>query len=289
MTTKANTPERTADALKLLEDGIKKLTSSEEWARYLQMQAAFHTYSFSNVQLILAQRADATRVAGFKTWEKLGRMVRKGEKALWILAPRHYKPKDSLPAPEAQDGSDDTEQLKVYFRAVPVFDISQTEGDELPSLVKKLVGDNDGGAFERLKAFSESRGCPVTVEAITGRSNGYFAPLENRIVVRKGLAPVQAAKTLIHEIAHSFLHTDLQIYQAHRGDCELEAESVAFVVLCHFGIDSGNYSFGYVTGWQGGDEAAIKALKASAQRIQVTAKTIIEGIQQIAEEDPSDE
>lgn len=279
MTTKTNTPDRTGDALKLLEEGIKNLTSSEEWARFLRMQAAFHTYSFSNVQLILAQRPDATRVAGFKTWEKLGRMVKKGEKAIWILAPRFFKPKDSQPATDDEDGSDDTEQLKVYFRAVPVFDISQTEGDELPSPVKKLVGDDDGGVFERLKAFSESRGCPVTVERIAGRSNGYFAPLENRIVVREGLAPVQACKTLAHEIAHSLLHTDIEVYRAHRGDAELEAESVAFVVLHHLGIDAGDYSFGYVTSWQGGDDAAIKALKTSAQRIQSTAKAIIEGIE----------
>lgn len=279
MATKTNTPDRTADALKLLEEGIKNLTSSEDWARYLRMQAAFHTYSFSNVQLILAQRPDTTRVAGFKTWEKLGRMVRKGEKAIWILAPRFYKPKDAQPTPDGQAEADEAEQMKIYFRAVPVFDISQTEGDELPSLVKKLVGDDDGGAFERLKAFSESRGCPVTVEAIAGRSNGYFAPHENRIVVREGLAPVQACKTLAHEIAHSFLHHDIEIYREHRGDCELEAESVAFVVLHHLGIDASDYSFGYVTGWQGGDDAAIKALKASAQRIQVTAKAIIVGIE----------
>ena len=222
MATKTNTPDRTADALKLLEEGIKNLTSSEEWARYLRMQAAFHTYSFSNVQLILAQRPDASRVAGFKTWEELGRMVRKGEKAIWILAPRFYKPKDSQPSPVGQAEADEADQMKICFRAVPVFDISQTEGEELPSLVKKLVGDDDGGGFDRLKAFSASRGCPVAVEAIAGRSNGYFAPHENRIVVREGLAPVQACKTLAHEIAHSFLHTDIEVYRAHRGDCELD-------------------------------------------------------------------
>lgn len=275
-------PDRTADALKLLEEGIKNLTSSDEWTRFLQMQASFHQYSFANTMLILAQRPDASRVAGFKTWEKLGRMVRKGEKAIWILAPRFYKPKDNETTND-QDGNapDDAEEtkMKVYFKAVPVFALEQTEGEPLPEVVRRLKGDDDGGAFKRLKTFSESRGCPVTVEAIAGRSNGYFAPHENRIVVREGLAPVQGCKTLAHEIAHSFLHTDIEVYRAHRGDCELEAESVAFVVLHHLGIDAGDYSFGYVTGWQGGDEAAIKALKASAQRIQVTAKAIIEGIE----------
>lgn len=289
MTTKTNTPDRTADALKLLEEGILRLTSSDEWARYLRMQASFHQYSFANTMLIHAQCPEASRVAGFKTWQKLGRAVRKGERAIWILAPRLYKPKDD----DLQDenGDDDAEETKrkVYFRPVPVFDISQTEGDELPSPVKKLEGDDDGGAFDRLTAFSGSRGCPVTVEPIAGRANGYFAPLENRIVVREDLGPVQACKTLAHEIAHSFLHTDIEVYRAHRGDCELEAESVAFVVLQHLGIDSGGYSFGYVAGWQGGNDAAIKALKTSAQRIQVTAKAIIEGIQQVTSEGICDE
>lgn len=145
--------------------------------------------------------------------------------------------------------------------------------------MRKLDGDDTEGErlFKLLAGHSEAMGCPVTVESIEGAANGFYVPDEHRIVVGDSLSPVQAAKTLCHEIAHSVLHRDFEVYRAHQGDCELEAESVAFIVLNHFGIDAGAYSFGYVTGWKGGDEAAIKALKASAQRIQVTAKVIIEG------------
>ncbi|MBU6428354.1 MAG: ImmA/IrrE family metallo-endopeptidase, partial [Cyanobacteria bacterium REEB65] len=131
----------------------------------------------------------------------------------------------------------------------------------------------------RLAVFSIERGCPVTVEPIAGGANGFYSPAEHRITIAKGLAPDQAAKTLAHEIGHSLLHRDIEVYREHRGDCELEAESTAYVVLQHFGLNAGQYSFGYVASWAGGDEAAIKALKACAGRVQKTARTIISGIE----------
>lgn len=272
-------PDRTADALELLAEGIKKLTSGEEWAKYLRMQSAFHQYSFANTMLILAQCPDATRVAGFKTWLKLNRAVKKGEKAIWILAPRFYKPKasETEPTTTTDDNQDDENEGRVYFRPVPVFDLSQTEGEPLPSPIQRLQGD-DGGLFERTKAWAEAWGCPVTVEDFEGRANGYYEPDRHAITVRAGMPLAQQLKTLVHELAHAHLHRDIEVYRAHRGDCELEAESTAFVVLNHYGIDAGAYSFGYVVGWAGGDESAIKSLKSSAQRIQQTAKAIIDGI-----------
>lgn len=280
----ATAPDRTADALSLLEAGIKTLASSDEWARYLRMQAAFHQYSFSNVQLIMAQQPDATKVAGYRTWEKLGRQVRKYEKGIWILAPRFFKPKtdEAVTATEADDNKAD--EARIYFKAVSVFAIEQTDGEPLPSPVRKLEGDDDGGLFDKFRVFSESRGCPVTVEAIARSANGFFSPVENRIVIREGLAPAHACKTMVHEAAHSILHRDIEVYREHRGDCELEAESVAFVVLSHFGIDSGDYSFGYVASWSDGTDEAIKSLKSSAQKIQATAKAIIAGISEDVEE-----
>ena len=272
-------PDRTADALQLLADGIKNLTNGEEWGKYLRMQSAFHTYSFANTMLLLAQCPDATRVAGFKTWLKLNRAVRKGEKAIWILAPRFYKPKTSATelTTTADDNQDDENEGRVYFRLMPVFDLSQTEGEPLPSLLQKLQGD-DGGLFQRAKTWAEAWGCPVTVEAFEGKANGFYEPDRHAVTVRAGMPPAQQLKTLVHELAHAHLHRDIEVYRAHRGDCELEAESTAFVVLNHFGIDAGAYSFGYVAGWAGGDESAFKHLKSSAQRIQQTAKAIIEGI-----------
>ncbi|MBU6428678.1 MAG: ImmA/IrrE family metallo-endopeptidase [Cyanobacteria bacterium REEB65] len=288
MTTNNTTTDRTAEAMAKLEEGIKALTSSDAWERYLRMQAAFHRYSFSNTVLIYSQMPDATRVAGIRTWNKLGRSVIKGQKAIWILAPVAVGKK----ADQDLDGddADETQRRVVAFRPVPVFDLSQTEGDELPSPVCMLTGNTSSQLFEHLATFSEKRGCPLTVEAISGGANGFFDPTANRIVVREGLAPDHACKTLAHEIAHSILHRDLEIYREHRGDCELEAESASFVVLAHHGINAGQYSFGYVSSWQGGGEAAIKALKASAQRIQVTAKAIIDSIEEtIADDDQAEQ
>lgn len=275
----AKTPDRTGDALKLLEEGIQRLTSSEEWERWLRAQAMFHTYSFSNVQLILAQRPDATRVAGYRTWEQLGRQVRKGERAIWILAPRFYKPKQAEETPDADDNKDPgDDQGRIYFKAVPVFALEQTEGEPLPLVVKKLEGNDEHGLFEQMKTWAEDWGCPVTIEDFPGSANGFYEPEKHAITIRAGMSPVQQLKTLLHELAHAHLHRDLAVYRAHRGDCELEAESTAYCVMAHFGLDSGDYSFGYVSCWAGGDQAAVTSLKASAQRIQATARAIIEGI-----------
>lgn len=273
--------DRTAIALKTLEDGILTLTSSDEWARYLKMQAAFHDYSFNNVLLIMAQRSDATRVAGFRAWKKLGRSVQKGEKALWILAPLVSKVnrEDTADAQDDVKGVDREVRRVVGFRAVAVFDVSQTEGDPLPAPVRKLTGDSGADLFTRVNSWSTANGCPVTVEDFEGRANGFYEPEKHAITVRAGLSPDQALKTLIHEVAHSILHRDPAVYAAHKGDAELEAESVAFVVLQHFGLDSGDYSFGYVAAWQGGGDEAIQALKSSAGRIAATVHSIIAGLE----------
>lgn len=277
MTTQTN--DKITAAMATLEEGIKNIATSGAWVEYLRAQALFHQYSFANTMLILQQRPDATKVAGFHTWKKLGRHVKKGEKALMILAPMVVAKKA-----QAEDESDADEQKpqRVFgFKTVPVFDVSQTEGDPLPTAVRVLDGNASGDLFTRLAAFSEANGCPVRVRPIEGTMRGFYEPLRRRITVREGMPLDQMAKTAAHEIAHSILHHDPEVYAAHRGDCELEAESVAFVVLNHFGVDSGGYSFAYVTGWQGGDANAIKALKASAVRIQQTAKAIIEGIEKI--------
>lgn len=275
MTTKTyEKTDRLADAIQTLEEGITRLTSSDEWLRYLKMQATFHNYSFGNVLLILAQREDASRVAGFQAWKKLGRSVNKGERSIVILAPMTRRI-------ELEDDQGEKKLITrvTGFRAAHVFDVSQTSGQELPQVVRKLQGDDDGGLFEKLKAFSESRGCAVTVETITRSANGYFLPEENRIVVREGLSSLQASKTLCHECCHSILDTDLAAYQEHRPEAELTAESVAYVVMSHFGVNSGAYSWGYVSTWAGGGEEAIKSLRACTQRIQQTAKMIIEGLE----------
>jgi hypothetical protein len=285
------TQDRITNALKSLEEGIQKLAESGEWKKFLEFQSAFHRYSFANTMLILTQRPDATRVAGFKTWKKLGRQVLKGQTALWIMAPvMARKPQDERKVKEVQEDPKDQENVSsghqdghtkvVSFRLVPVFDISQTSGPDLPSPIRKLSGDEGEELFDRLAGFAQSRGIDVVIRAIDDETsaNGYYEPEKRKITVHISLSWSQKAKTLAHELGHSILHNDLEVYREHRGDCELEAESVAFVVLNHEGIHAGEYSFGYVATWKGGGEEAVKALKTSAQKIQFAAKQILEGI-----------
>jgi hypothetical protein len=179
---------------------------------------------------------------------------------------------------EGSTGQQHGQRTPAYFRAVPVFDIGQTEGDELPSPVRKLTGDASEDLVARLVRFSEFRGCPVRFEDFEGSANGFYKPQEHSITVRASLASDHQAKTLAHEITHSILHTDIDEYREHRGEMELQAESCAFIICHHFGLDTSGYSFGYALGWSQGDEEAIKSLKASAMRISSTAKIIIEAI-----------
>lgn len=262
----------TQDAFSKLESGIQQLLSSAHWQNYLKTQSRFHYYSFNNTILILMQLPDATKVAGFNTWKQLKRNVNKGEKAIAILAPLKYKQ-------EVEDIKTG-ETLQRFgirgFRKVSVFDISQTTGEDLPQVpVSRLHGD-DQGLFEQLQQFSNCRGWSVTLEPL-GDANGVCRFGTQNIGIDSKLSSLHRAKTLAHEIAHSILHDPTQ-YTEHRGDMELEAESVAFIVLDHFGLDSGDYSFGYVASWQT-DKDAISQLQQVGQRIQGAAKHIIDAVE----------
>lgn len=251
------------DLLAQLTDGIAKLTDSDEWRRFLDHQSRFHTYSYGNVLLIAAQRPTASRVAGFHTWRKLGRHVMKGEKAIWILAPMVYK---------LDDGEQDSDPLRVIrgFKYVPVFDLSQTDGEELPTVCNRLDGDDTAGLFAQLTAVAQSIGFTVEITELPGGTNGDCSHLEHRIRIEGGNTPIQQVKTLAHEIAHAILH---ETYD-NRSLAEMEAESTAYVVCQSLGIDSSDYSFGYVATWAGGGESAIAAIKASCERIQKAAAQI---------------
>jgi antirestriction protein ArdC len=259
MTTTSSRPELLAQ----LTDGIAKLTTSAEWLHYLDFQSRFHSYSFGNVLLIAAQRPTASRVAGFHAWRKLGRHVLKGEKAIWILAPMVYKRDDAA--------ADDDERVIRGFKYVPVFDVEQTDGEELPSVCNRLDGDDPSGIFARLVSVAQSLGFTVEVTELPGSTNGDCSHLEHRIRVRVGNSPAQQVKTLAHEIAHAILHADYD----NRALAELEAESTAYVVCNSLGIDSSDYSLGYVSVWAGGGDAAAAAIKASGERIQKTAAQIL--------------
>lgn len=255
MTANNNHPE----LIEQLTRGIAKLTSSENWQHYLDCQSRFHRYSFGNVLLIATQRHEATRVAGFSAWRRMNRFVRKGERAIWILAPMIYK------------DADETDRIIRGFKFVPVFDVAQTDGEELPSICNRLVGDDPQGHYASLLGVAHTAGFTVEDHEFDGSTNGDCSHNEQRIRVESRNTPAQRVKTLAHEIAHALLHETVES----RALAELEAESTAYVVCHALGIDTSEYSFGYVTTWAGGGDLAILGIKASCERIQKAAATIL--------------
>jgi len=259
--------EKLLEAQKALETGVKNLVTSDGWQTYLKVQAKFHTYSFANVMWLMAQGhardVDVSRFAGYNTWKALGRQVKKGETSFKVLAPMGYK---------RVDESTGEESFRLRgFKVVSTFDVSQTVGDDLPETSKLLEGTSDElkAAFAKLAGFSKSRGLTVEREALGG-PNGVFRRLNREIVVDSNLSDLQALKTLCHETAHSLMH-DTDEAQA-RSTIEVEAESVAFVVMHALGLNSAEYSLGYVAGWAKGD---MKLVQDVAVRVQKCAKQIL--------------
>ena len=274
-----------------LEQGIQDLFESEKYMSWLRTMSKFHDYSLNNTLLIAFQRPDATLVAGYTAWQKqFGRQVQKGEKAIKILAPAPYKEKVEVekldPITHAPIYSDDgkpiievQEVTRPAFKVVSVFDVSQTEGREIPSLgVDELSGEvrEYEMFFEALK-----RSCPVPMgfENIEGSAKGYYHQMEQRIAIREGMSQVQTIKTAIHEMAHQRLHAvdpldeKSEIINQTRSSKEVEAESVAYTVCQHYGIETSDYSFAYVAGWSHGKETP--ELKASLNTIRKTANEMI--------------
>lgn len=282
------TDERLAELTDKLENGILELYSSGKYAAYLAAMSKFHHYSFGNALLILLQCPHASHVAGYTTWKRVfGRNVKKQEKGIRILAPC---PKKQYVWQEAKDPTtgktirnpDGTAKMETALVTIPrfkvatVFDISQTEGRELPSIgVTRLTGDVEHFSeyYEKLVILS-----PVAVEidTVPGEANGYFSATEDRIVLRPEMSQIQTIKTLIHEIAHAKLHDQRDIPPEERklrNEKEVEAESIAYVVCQHFGIDTSEYSFGYVAGWS--RDKDLTELKESLDCIHSTAGEII--------------
>lgn len=287
--------ERLEELTDQLQKGIMELYSSGRYGEYLAAMSKFHHYSFGNAMLILLQCPNATRVAGYNTWRKeFGRNVKRHEKGISILAPcpsRKYvwqevtDPKTGA-IQYNKDGSPKMETQVVTitrFKVATVFDVSQTEGRELPSLgVVRLTGEveNYQQFYDALVGVSP---VPVGVEPVPGEANGYFSHIEQRIVLRPGLSQIQTIKTLVHEISHAKLHTPQQDQEPKgRREKEVEAESVAYVVCQYFGIDTSEYSFGYVAGWSKGKELA--ELKDSLDLIHSTAGEIISALNAPAKE-----
>jgi len=262
----ATTPNRHPELLEQLSEGIAKLTTSEAWQRYLRFQARFHRYSFGNTLLIAGQRPYATQVAGFHAWRKLNRFVRKGEKAIFILAPMVGKKTD-------EDGEE--KHFLFGFRWVPVFDVSQTDGDPLPTVCSALEGADENGCFDRLTEVARGLGFSVEITSLSG-PHGVCSHNEHTIKIEEADSPLQQVKTLAHEIAHAILHEKAE---GERGLIELEAESTAYVVCQSLGLDSADYSFGYVAAWASGGSSALAGIKASGERIQKAAAQILQSFE----------
>lgn len=268
-----------------LETGITELFNSERYAAYLSTMAKFHRYSFGNILLILLQCPGASQVAGYGDWKKnFGRQVKRGERGITILAPCPYRRREEVEE-TAPDGSTATTiQLvqRVGFRTVTVFDVSQTEGKPLSELVHKLTGDV--ADYERMtEAICALSPYPINIEAFPGAAYGCCNFVEQRILVQPDMSQVQTIKTMIHEVSHAKLHAPIEDgdgetppQRKRRFVREMEAESVAYVVCQHFGIDTADYSFGYVAGWSHGKN--LSQLKASLELIRNTAAELIDGI-----------
>ena len=284
-----NSAERMKEITDRLETGIQELFESERYKAYLTTMSKFHSYSFNNTLLIAMQGGQL--VAGYNKWrDDFHRNVKKGEKAIKILAPAPFKAKKEVQKLDAQgrpvmgkDGKPVTEVQEIQvpaFKIVSVFDVSQTEGEPLPSIgVEELTGSVERyGEF--FKALEQTSPVPIGFEDIPGGSHGYYHLTEKRIAIQEGMSELQTLKTAIHEIAHSKLHAiDPEapaIEQADRPDSrtrEVQAESVAYAVCQHYGLDTSDYSFGYVAGWSSGKD--LKELKASLETIRATAHELI--------------
>ena len=281
-----------------LERGLTELFNSDSYKSYLSTMSKFHNYSFNNTLLIAMQKPEASLVAGYNAWQKnFGRHVNKGEKAIRILAPVPYKIKEEREKVDPvtqeimidRDGNPQKEEVEITipaFRAVSVFDVSQTDGKPIPELeAKELLSDVEGYQ-DMIHAVEAVSPVPIEMEEIAGESKGYFDREARRIAVQENMSESQTLKTMIHEVAHSKLHNKEveQEEQARkdRNTKEVEAESIAYTVCQHFGVDTSEYSFGYIAGWSSGRDT--KELKSSMDTIRRTASELITGIEEQLEE-----
>lgn len=281
--------EKTKQAFEMIEQGVKDVYSSDNFRKYLSCCSKFHSYSLNNTLLILAQKPDATLVAGYNAWQRnFNRHVDKGERGLIILAPVTSKitqlmdKADEDGNPLLDENGDPIKEERVInqlrFTTTTVFDISQTSGEPLPSLIHNLTGSSD-----EILAFIDSvkNICTIPIDyhspskdaVLAGGAKGYYSIAEDRIVLNMELEDMQIAKTLIHEYSHSILHKKTDKDSDQR---EIEAESLAFVLCDHFGIDTSDYSFGYIASYAAQDEAKLKTILSN---IQSTAHEMIDKLE----------
>ena len=282
------------DITEKLEKGVQDVYSSEQYQDLLNTMAKFPHYSVNNNILIMMQKSDATLVQSYTGWKKMGRFVKKGEKGIRILAPAPFKlEKEQDKVDESgkvvldKDGEAVKEKIEINmtaFKPVSTFDVSQTEGEPLPQIgVDELTGNIEGyqTLFEAIKSASP---VPIEFENIKSGAKGYFHVEENRIALNNGMSEIQNVKTAIHEMAHAKLHNSeaQKNNKQSKNSKEVEAESVAYTVCQHYGIDTSDYSFAYVATWSQGKE--LPELKESLNIIRNAASELITKIDEKVQE-----
>ena len=264
-------------------DGVRQTFDSNHFKKYLKAVSVFHSYSARNVELIFLQRPDAAYVAGYEAWKKLGRFVRRGEKGILIFAPSKATVKREEPLLD-EDGNQKLDEngdpltevkneTRIRFLAVPVFDVSQTDGGPLPALCNELQGavPDFQKIFNAVQSISPYR---IVFENLPEDKKGRCDYADEKIAIKLGMSDEQIVKTLIHEFAHATLHSGTK---KSREQKEIEAESIAFIVSDFLGIDTSGYSFDYVSSWSYGMKT--EQLQDVLENIQDSANEIIGKIQ----------
>lgn len=265
----------------LLKEGVKEYFQSDTYKQFLLTMSKFYNYSPRNIQMILKQKPDAQAVASFKKWKKeFERHVKKGEQAIRIFAPIIVKQKDPKTGEVLLD-DEGKEITYTAYKLVPVFDVSQTSGKELTKAVYELEGSYEDFAklYKAIKDVASSKGISITFSDQIQNANGYYSLSENKIVIKKGLSEQQTLKTIFHEMAHADLHNsdNIQGMQLTKSTAELQAESVAFVVSSHYGIDTSEYNFGYLASWTQ-DPVGLSDLENQLKIVQKEASNLINRI-----------
>lgn len=281
--------DKTKHAFEMIEQGVKDVYTSDNFKRYLSCLSKFHKYSLNNTLLILAQNPNASLVAGYNSWaNNFNRHVNKGEKGLMILAPITEKIKkladklDENGNPVLNEDGESIKEEKEFnitrFNTTTVFDIAQTTGDPIPSYIEELRGTSDA-AVAFIETIKEESEIPIEFKSMEDDENlkrgakGYYSPIDDKIVINDEMGDIQKAKTLAHEYSHSLWHkkTDKD-----KDQKEIEAEANAFVICNHFGIDTSDYSFGYIASYTNQD---LEALKDILNQIQSSSHEIIEKLE----------
>ena len=269
---------------KIMKEGIKDYFNSDQYKNYLEAISKLPSYSANNVMLLLSQNSEVSMVASFKKWQSdFERSVKKGQKALWIFAPYEFKLRDNNGQYKVNENGEI--EKGIGFKLVPVFDVSQTQGKEIPQAVYELTDEGKIFDYETLyralKSVSDDNKVAMHFQEIDSGARGFYNRETNEIAIKRGMTKAQTIKTIIHEMAHSELHNNKIVAEAGekltRSTKELQAESVAFVVSNHYGIDTSEYSFAYLANWAK-DKESLTDLEAQLSIVQKEASQLIKKV-----------